>query len=132
MARKEFTYHGKKLEELKEMDTKAFAQLLPARQRRSLTRGFSEMQKRLLLKVKKARAGTWTKPIRTHCRDMVIVPEMVGLTIHIHAGRAFVPIQIISEMVGRYLGEMTMTRQKTVHSAPGIGATKSSAAASVK
>ena len=109
-----------------------FAQLLPARQRRSLLRGFTEMQKRLLVKIKKAKNGAWKKSIKTHCRDMIVVPEMIGVTVHVHAGKAFVPVEVLPEMLGKYLGEMTVTRQKVAHSAPGVGATKSSAAASVK
>ena len=127
-----FACHGKTLEELQKLDLKEFMQLLPARQRRSLKHGFSEEQKKLLLKIDKALQGTYKKPIRTHCRDIVILPKMVGLTIHIHAGNKFLPILIQPETVGLYLGELTMTRAKVAHSAPGIGATKSSSAISVK
>ena len=132
MAKKEFTYRGKKLEELKQMDLKEFAKLLPARQKRSLTRGFTESQKKLLLKIKKAKDGKWKKPIKTHCRNMIIIPEMVDVTIHIHKGKGFEQVVIRSEMLGHYLGEFGISRQRIAHSAPGIGATKSSAAASVK
>lgn len=132
MAKKEYSYRGKSLEELKKMDLKDLAKLLPARQRRSLTRGFSEMQKRLLLKIKKTKEGKYKKPIKTHCRDMIVLPEMVGVNIHIHAGKSFVQIELLPDMIGSYLGELTLTRTKVAHSAPGIGATKSSSAASVK
>jgi len=132
MAKKEFTYHGKTIDQLKGMDIKEFAKLTPSRQRRSLERGFSEMQKRLLLKIKKAKDGKYKKPIRTHCRDMVVIPDMVGMTVHVHLGKIFAPVEIIPDMLGHYLGEFTLTRTRVTHSAPGIGATKSSAAASVK
>jgi len=132
MARREFTYRGRNLEELKAMDVKDFAKIVPARQRRSLERGFTEMQKRLLIKIKKVREGKYKKPIKTHCRDMVVVPEMLGLLIHVHAGKAFVPIEILPDMLGHYISEFTLTRNRVSHSAPGIGATKSSSAASVK
>lgn len=132
MVQKEFTYRGKTIKEIEKMDLKEFAKLVPARQRRSLTRGFTEAEKRLLIKIKKAKAGIWKKPIKTHCRNIVVIPEMVGLMIHVHKGREYVPVPITQEMLGHYLGEMTMTRQKVQHSAPGIGATKSSGAISVK
>ncbi len=132
MAKKEFTYRGKSLDQLKSMDIKEFAMLLPARARRSLTRGFTEMQKKLMLKIKKTKEGKYKKPIRTHCRNIIILPEMVGLLIYVHTGKAFVPIEIFPDMIGSYLGEFRMTRNKVAHSAPGIGATKSSSAASVK
>lgn len=129
---KEFMYRGKTLKEIEKMDIKEFAILVPSRQRRSLTRGFTEAQKRLLIKIKKAKMGVWKKPIKTQCRNMVIIPEMVGMTIHVHRGKEYYPVQITPEMLGHYLSEMTMTRQKVQHSAPGIGATKSSGAMSVK
>ncbi|MDO8555781.1 MAG: ribosomal protein S19 family protein, partial [Nanoarchaeota archaeon] len=57
---------------------------------------------------------------------MVIIPEMLGIMIHVHKGREFVPVEITPEMLGHYLGEFAQTRQKVGHSAPGIGATRSS------
>ncbi|MBN2567104.1 30S ribosomal protein S19 [Candidatus Woesearchaeota archaeon] len=127
MAKKEFRYRGKTIEELQELGIKEFAELLPARARRSLLRGFSEQQKTLL---KKVRAGA--KNIETHCRDMVILPEMVGMTIKVHQGKSFVPVMIQEDMVGHVLGEFALTRNRVQHSAPGVGATRSSAAISVR
>lgn len=132
MAQKVFTYRGKTLQELQSMDVKEFAKLVPARQRRTILRGFTDAQKKLLEKIKKVKAGTYKKIIKTHCRDMLIVPEMVGLMIHVHRGKEFIPVMITEDMVGHYLGEMTLNRQRVEHSAPGVGATKSSAAFSVK
>ena len=63
---------------------------------------------------------------------MIVLPEMVGILIQIYNGKAFSPVEITHEMIGHYLGEFAMTRRKVEHSAPGIGATKSSAAMSVK
>jgi small subunit ribosomal protein S19 len=127
-----FTYQGKKLEELKKLDLNEFMKLIPARQRRSLKRGFTEEQKKLLLKIDKQIKGEYKKPIKTHRRDMIILPKMINLTIHLHKGNKFVPILILPEAVGMFLGEFAMTREKVEHSAPGIGATRSSAAVSVK
>jgi small subunit ribosomal protein S19 len=129
---KEMLFKGKTLDELKAMGIPEFAKLLPARQRRSLKRGFTPLQKRLIGKIAKYQSGKTKKPVKTHCRDMVILPSMVGLIIHIHKGKTFEPVSIELEMLGHYLGEFVMTRSKVQHSAPGIGATKSSAAASVK
>lgn len=133
MAIKKFTYHGKTIEELQELSLNEFARLLPTRQRRSILRGFTDQQKKLLLKIKKAKQGLYKKPIRTHARDMIIIPEMVDLLIHVHKGnKELIPIQITEEMLGHYLGEFALTRKKVAHSAPGVGATKSSAAISAK
>ncbi|MFH0936316.1 MAG: 30S ribosomal protein S19 [Candidatus Woesearchaeota archaeon] len=132
MALKEFTYRGKTLQELQKMDLKEFIKLLPSKQRRSLSRGFTDQQKILLNKIQKAKQGKYTKIIKTHVRDLVILPSMVDLTIHIHNGKLFVPILIVPEMIGCYLGELTYNRQRVTHSAPGIGATRSSAGVQAK
>ncbi len=122
-----FTYRGKKLEELQKMSIKEFAELVPSRQKRSLIRGFNDSQKKM---IKRIEAGD--KDIKTHCRDMIVLPKMVNKTIKVHNGKEFVPVTIIEEMIGHYLGEYALTRKKLEHSAPGVGATRSSANISVK
>lgn len=126
MARKEFIYRGKGIAELKQMSTKEFAQLLPSRQRRTLLRGLNEQSKKLLNDLKAHQS------VKTHGRNAIIIPEMVGKTVKIHKGNEFVQVIITPEMLGHYLGEFVQTRKKVVHSAPGIGATRASAAMSVK
>lgn len=126
MARKEFVFHGKAMDELKNMSLKEFGQLLPSRQRRTLLKGLSDLNKKLLEDIKTS------NNVRTHCRDVIILPEMVGKTVKVYSGKEFVPVLIIAEMLGHYLGEFVLSRRKVVHHAPGIGATKSSAALSVK
>ncbi|MBS3152345.1 30S ribosomal protein S19 [Candidatus Woesearchaeota archaeon] len=132
MAKKELTYRGKLADELKNMNLNDFIKLVPSRARRTLKRGLNEQQKKLLLKVKMFRDGKLKKPIKTHCRNMIVIPELLGATLHIYNGKEFIPVEITYEMLGKYLGEFAMTRKKVEHSAPGIGATKSSAAMSVK
>ena len=127
MAKKEYTLKGKTIEELKKLSLSELAQLLPARQRRSIKRGFTEQQKIFLEKIRSNE-----KNIETHCRDIIILPEMVGVSVKVHQGREFAPVMIMSDMVGHYLGEFALTRKKVAHSAPGIGATRSSASLSVK
>ncbi len=117
----EFTFRGKSLEELKKLSHDEFALLVPSRQRRTLQRGISEDHKKLLHKVKIKDPN-----IRTHLRDMIVLPEMVGMKIAIHSGKEFMPIDILPEMMGHYFGEFVLTRKKVSHGAAGIGATKSS------
>ena len=127
---KQFRYRGYTLEELQKMSLKEFAKLLPARQRRSILRGLTERQKKLLEKIKKHP----NKVIRTHERDMVILPQMVGAKIAVYRGGAkagdktgkWVVVEIKPEMIGRRLGEFAWTIKEVKHSAPGIGATRSS------
>jgi len=132
MAKKIFTYRGMKLEELQKLSLADFAKLLPSRQRRSLQRGFRESEKKLLEQIKRHKEGKRKKPVKTHCREMVVLPDMVGMTIHVHQGKSYTPVIITAEMIGHRLGEFTLTRNKVQHSAPGIGATRSSASVSVK
>ena len=117
----EFTFRGKSLEDLKELNIDEFALLVPSRQRRTIQRGLSEEHKKLLHKVKIKDPN-----IRTHLRDMIILPEMVGMKIAIHSGKEFTPVEIMPEMLGHYFGEFVMTRKKVSHGAAGIGATRSS------
>ncbi len=127
MAKKEFTYRGKSLDELKAMTMNEYITLLPARARRSLKRGLNDKEKVVLKKIKKGDAN-----LKTHCRDMVIIPEMIGAKVKIHNGKEWVDLEIQAEMIGHFLGEFSQTRKSVKHSAPGIGATKSSSNISVK
>ncbi|MCQ4344995.1 MAG: 30S ribosomal protein S19 [Sulfolobaceae archaeon] len=122
-----FKYRGKTLEELLNMSMDEFIKLLPARQRRSLRRGFTEEQKRILEKVRKiTRTGKYDEVIKTHVRDMIILPEMVGLKLAVYNGKEFVEFQVVPEMIGHYLGEFSITTKKVEHGEPGLKATKSS------
>jgi small subunit ribosomal protein S19 len=123
---KEFRYRGHTLEQLNSMSTEAMLQLLPSRARRSLNRGVSDEKRKLLEDARAAREGKLRGEIRTHARDMIILPSMVGLKIGVHNGREFVPLTVKPEMVGRYLGEFVITNKKVVHGTPGIGASRSS------
>ena len=123
---KEFRYRGKSLEELNAMSTEALLELLPSRARRSLNRGVSEEKRKLLEDARAMREGKLEGQIKTHARDMIILPTMVGLTISVHNGKEFVALEVKPEMIGRYLGEYVITNKKVVHGTPGIGASRSS------
>ena len=123
---KEFRYRGKSLEELNAMSTEALLELLPSRARRSLNRGVSEEKRKLLEDARAKKEGKLEGEIKTHARDMIILPTMVGLTIGVHNGKEFVSLEVKPEMIGRYLGEYVITNKKVVHGTPGIGASRSS------
>ena len=126
---KEFLYKGKSITDLKKMDVREFAKLVPSRERRSLLRQFDKVEKFVQRCQKKLDSN---KKIKTHSRNVIIVPQLVGMTIHVHTGKEFQPVEITTEMLAHFLGEFAPTRRKVQHSAPGIGATRSSAALSVK
>ena len=126
MARKEFSYRGKSLEELKNMSINDFAELVPARQRRSLKREATDLERIFMKKIMKS------NNIKTECRDIIIIPQMIGKNIRIHNGKEFIPVLIQPEMIGHCLGEFVLTRKRVIHHAPGVGATRSSASLSVR
>ncbi len=128
----EIKYRGKLFEELAKMDVNELSKLLTSRQRRSIKRGLLEQHRELMLKIRKAKEGKYKKPIKTHSRDMIVLPEMVGLQIHIYNGREFRMVPVTEDMIGMFFGELVLTRSKVEHSAPGIGATKSSTAIASK
>ena len=119
--KKEFTYRGKTLKELKQLDVRSFAKHLKARARRSAFRNFQEIENF----VKRAKEKLQRKKrIKTHKRNIIITPDMIGMTIHVHNGREFFPIEIVNEMLGHRLGEFSLTRSKVAHTKAGVGATK--------
>lgn len=121
---REFKYRGHSLDELKSMSFDNLIAILPARQRRSLTRGITEEKRKLIEEIKNAE--NLNTPIKTHLRDLIILPYMVGVTVHVHNGKEFTPVEIKPEMIGHYLGEYVMTNRRVVHGAPGVGASRSS------
>jgi len=122
-ARKEFTYRGLTLGELQALPFDEQVEHLPARARRTIRRGFTAEQAHLREVIKETTPGT---PVRTHRRDMVILPEMVGHVIALHSGKEFKNFQIQPEMIGHYFGEFALTRTFRVHGGVGVGATRGS------
>lgn len=126
---KKYRYRNRTLEELIDMPMDDLVKLLPARARRSLSRGFSPRQRRLLEKVIEARQKLLSECketiVKTHVRNMVILPIMVGLTISVYNGKEFVPVKITPEMIGHYLGEFAVTTKQVKHGEPGLKATRS-------
>jgi small subunit ribosomal protein S19 len=123
----EFAYRGHTLDELQEMSVEDVAELLPARQRRSIERGLSVEKEKLVEKAsERTEEETANDPIRTHLRDMPVLPEFVGMTFAVYTGQAFERVKVEPEMLGHYLGEFQLTRTSVEHGQAGIGATRSS------
>jgi len=119
---KNFKYRGRTVEELKAMSMDEFITLLPSRMRRSLRRGLSNEQRIILERLRQ----NDEKPIKTHSRDMVVLPEMIGKSLLVHSGNEFVEVRVNEKMVGHYLGEYVITNKPVRHGKPGIGASRSS------
>ena len=123
---KEFSYRGIPKEELENMSLEKLFQLFNARQRRSLTRGITDGKRKLIEEIKAAKAGKIKNPIKTHVRDLIILPYMVDVTVNVFSGKEFMPVVIRTEMIGHYLGEYVITNKRVSHGAPGVGASRSS------
>ena len=120
--KKEFTYQGLTLDKLQELEFDDFISLVPSRQRRSFKRGVSREQAKLINDSNQKP----NKVLRTHRREMIIIPQFVGRKFAVYTGREFVDIDVLPEMIGLYFGELAPTRTSPTHTGPGVGATKSS------
>jgi len=119
--REEFTYRGYKIDELKAMGLSELIALMPARARRKFNRGLNRGEETLLAKI---RGGD--EKIRTHLREMIVMPEMIGKSIEIYNGKEFMKVEFQPESVFHYLGEFALTRKRVTHGSAGIGATRGS------
>jgi len=119
--REEFTYRGFRIEELRTMGMGELLPVMPARVRRKVTRGLTRGEENLLSRFRSGDAK-----IRTHLRDMIIMPEMIGKEVEIYNGKEFMKVELQPEAVFHYLGEFALTRRKVAHGSAGIGATRSS------
>lgn len=127
---REFKFKGYTPEQLQSLSIENVLPLLNSRQRRSLDKRVStymnDDKRKLREKIKLARDGKLKGNIRTHVRDMIILPDMIGLTIMVHNGKEFAQVAIRPEMIGHYLGEYAITNKRVQHGAPGVGASRSS------
>lgn len=121
MAKKIFKFRGKTIEELQAMSMQELLPLFTAETRRKLLRGFTPEEKILLSRLEKK------KVVKTHARDMVILPNMVGKTIKIHKGSTFEDVTILPEMIGHRFGEYVLSRKRVTHGSAGVGASRGSA-----
>ena len=129
---KQFEFRGKSLDEIVNMKEEDFVQLLDARARRTYRRQHEKnikharLVKKLIAAKKNAKQDEKPKTIKTHCRDKIILPNMIGSVCGVYNGKSFTTVEIKPEMIGHYLGEFSITYHPVTHGRPGIGATHSS------
>jgi len=123
LRKKEFKFKGMNLEDLQKLNVREFAKYLRSRERRTINRQFQAIEQF----VEKAKTkNTNDKKIKTHIRDLIIVPELVGMNIQIYNGNTFIPVQVTGEMLGHKFGEFAPTRKRINHGSAGVGSTKGS------
>jgi small subunit ribosomal protein S15e len=127
---RKFTYRGVDLDQLLDMSSDELIQLFDARARRRFQRGLKRKPLALIKKLRKAKkdaaSGDKPEPVRTHLRNMIIVPEMIGSVVGVYNGKTFNQVEIKPEMIGHYLAEFSISYKPVKHGRPGIGATNSS------
>jgi small subunit ribosomal protein S19 len=99
--REEFTYRGFRLEDLRKMGMSELVPVMPSRVRRKITRGLTKGEENLLSRFRNGDAK-----IRTHLRDMVIMPEMIGKEVEIYNGKEYLKVEIQPEAVFHYLANL--------------------------
>merc|ERR1712079_940793 len=90
-----------------------------ARMRRKFSRGIKRKPIALLKKLRKAKRetayGEKPEPVKTHLRNMVIVPEMIGSVVGVYNGKQFINVEIKPDMIGHYLAEFSITYKPIKH-----------------
>ena len=127
--KKEFLYRGNTMDELLAMSFEEVLELMPSRSRRTYLRGLNYEQQLLFDNLPAAEPG---EVVRTHRRDLPIIPQFVGKTVSVYNGKEFKDVEIKPEMIGCFIGEFIMTRKAPQHSGPGVGATRSSKSVALK
>lgn len=127
---REFKFKGYLPEQLRALPIESLLPLLNSRQRRSLNKRvgkfMTDQKRKLREEIKLNREGKSTTDIKTHLRDMIILPDMIGIAVKVHNGKEFVSVNIRPEMIGHYLGEYAITNKRVQHGAPGVGSSRSS------
>lgn len=125
---KKVRFRGFEEEQLKGLSLTEFSKIITSRERRALKRGFTDAQKTLLKKLK----DHPDKFHKTHERDMVIIPQMLGVKLGVYNGKQWITVDVTPDKLGHRIGEFALTRQRVKHSAPGIGASRSSKHVAIK
>jgi small subunit ribosomal protein S15e len=125
-----FQFRGLEIDALLALKPDEFSKLVHARARRRFQRGLKRKSMALMKKLRKAKkdvkVGDKPPAVKTHLRDMIVMPEMVGSVVAVYNGKQFNTVELKGEMLGHYLGEFSMSYKPVKHGRPGIGATHSS------
>jgi small subunit ribosomal protein S15e len=110
---RKFSYRGIELDKLLDLSNEDFMNLVHARARRRFQRGLKRKPMGLIKKLRKAKKEALPneKPaiVKTHLRNMIVVPEMIGSVVGVYNGKSFVTVEIRPEMCAHYLGEFAIT-----------------------
>merc|ERR550537_1353310 len=128
-ARK-YSFRGLELDELLKLNQESLFQLFRARIRRKLNRskGFKGKYQKLLEKLRNSKKnlqpGEKPPMIKTHLRNCIVVPEMIGSIVGVYTGKEYKPVEVKFDMIGKYLGEFAMTYNPNLHGKTSKGGKK--------
>nr|GEY40927.1 40S ribosomal protein S15-4 [Tanacetum cinerariifolium] len=121
---KKFSFRGVDLDALLDMSTDELVKMFTARARRRFHRGLKRKPMALIKKLRKAKreapAGEKPNLVKTHLRNMIIVPEMIGSVVGVYNGKTFNQIEIKPEMIGHYLAEFSISYKPVKHGRPDV------------
>ncbi len=123
-------FRGKTIEEAKQLSLEEFMKVIPSHQRRTLKR-MSAKLKHFLVEFRKKKAKG-KKIVKTHLREMVILPEMLDTEFLVYNGKEWTKVVPQLSMLGHRLGEYSITTKLVKHSGPGVGATRGSKSVELK
>ncbi|GMF32197.1 unnamed protein product [Phytophthora fragariaefolia] len=119
---RKFSYRGVDLDKLLDLNHEELLDLVNARARRRFSRGLKRKPMALIKRLRKAKAAA--KPmerpegIKTHLRNMIIVPEMIGSVVGVYNGKEFngIEIKVCLQNCSRLSGgARLMTRRAARH-----------------
>lgn len=113
---KEKFYRGVNVEDLKKMDLREFSKYVKSSPRRLIDRNYDLINKFVKRCDKKSLKG---KIIKTHLREMIVVPALIGKTIYVYNGKEFLRVDVTEQMLGHRLGEFSLTRKIAKHTNKG-------------
>jgi small subunit ribosomal protein S15e len=123
-------YRGIELDKLIEMPQEEVVALFCSKNRRSFRKNrrpaHGRLVKKLQKSVKDAAYGEKPKGVKTHLRNMVITPDMVGSVLEVYGGKYWTPVEVRADMCGYYTGEFSLTYKPIRHGKVGHGATRGS------
>lgn len=95
---RKFQYRGIDLEQLLDLSSEELMKIVHCRARRRFSRGLKRKPMALIKRLRKAKkeAPENEKPdcVKTHLRNMIVVPEMVGSVVGIYNGKTFNQVEI--------------------------------------
>ena len=105
-------YRGVEIDKLLEMEYMEVVSMFKSGQRRRVKHGmhpkYDRLVKKIKTSVKNTPHGEKPKAVKTHLRNAIVMPEMVGGIADVYSGKYWNPVEIKADMCGQYLAEYSI------------------------